>query len=262
MVAITRRAERQRQVEVGARARALAALVGAADEPRVVLVGVHVDADELHIAALVEDLLRAVAVVCVDVEHRDTARARRRSTPARRWPRCSTGRTRRTPNVSRGARAGGTASRRSRSPASRRSTPDRAMSTDASAAGHEPSLSGDDVSKQNHPRRPYALVAGGLPDRHRLDETGMDEHLGDHGLRVGKDRHVVLPRRRQEVDEVGVVHAQDRAPCRAMSSRRSRTDRHRAPARCSRHAAAPRTGRRSFPSRRRTPGRASGDRRW
>src|SRR6476469_7098714 len=49
------------------------------------------------------------------------------------------------------------------SPASSRSTPDRAMSTEASAACHEPSAKGDDVSKQNQPRRPYALVAGTWP---------------------------------------------------------------------------------------------------
>ena len=71
LVAVARRAERQRQVEVGTRARTFATLVSAADEPRIVLVGVHVDADELHVAALIEDLLRAVAVVGVDVEHGD-----------------------------------------------------------------------------------------------------------------------------------------------------------------------------------------------
>ena len=41
------------------------------------------------------------------------------------------------------------------------------MSTDASAADHDPSLNGDDVSKQNHPSRPYTLVSGGRP-------TGID----------------------------------------------------------------------------------------
>jgi hypothetical protein len=37
-------------------------------------IGIHVDADELHIASLVEDLLGAVAVVGIDIENGDASR--------------------------------------------------------------------------------------------------------------------------------------------------------------------------------------------
>jgi hypothetical protein len=46
-------------------------------------------------------------------------------------------------------------------------------------------------------------------DLHAFKETGVDERLGDDSLRIGKDGDVVLPRCREEVDELGVVHPHD-----------------------------------------------------
>src|SRR3546814_1638715 len=54
---------------------ALAGLVGEAQEERELLLRVGVDRDRQHVVATVEDLLRAVAMVIVDVEDRDPARA-------------------------------------------------------------------------------------------------------------------------------------------------------------------------------------------
>jgi hypothetical protein len=67
----------QRQVEGEPLALARAALVGMAEEIGELdhRVGVHVD--HQHVGALVEDRLRAVAVVVVDVEHRHPPRAPR-----------------------------------------------------------------------------------------------------------------------------------------------------------------------------------------
>jgi hypothetical protein len=65
---------RQRQVEVEPLALPLAALVGMAEEIRILHHGVGVDVHHLHVAAAVEDRLRPVAVVIVDVEHADPRR--------------------------------------------------------------------------------------------------------------------------------------------------------------------------------------------
>ena len=62
-------AARQRQVAVEAQPVALAALVCVAQVIGVLGVRIAVDAGELHVGALVEDGLGAVAVVIVDVEH-------------------------------------------------------------------------------------------------------------------------------------------------------------------------------------------------
>src|SRR5690606_19185476 len=64
---------RQRDVQVEAAAAALAALVLVAREVRIGRARMTVDRDGQHVGAVVEDVLRAVAVVIVDVEHGDAA---------------------------------------------------------------------------------------------------------------------------------------------------------------------------------------------
>ena len=66
-------AARQRQVERRALAVALAGLVGMAPEERIVGRRIGVDRGEEDVAALVENVLGAVAVMIVDVEDRDRA---------------------------------------------------------------------------------------------------------------------------------------------------------------------------------------------
>ena len=66
-----RRSGPERDVEVLAGALPLPGLVGTAEEVRILAVGVGVDRDVAHVAAAPEDLLRAVAVVVVDVQDRD-----------------------------------------------------------------------------------------------------------------------------------------------------------------------------------------------
>ena len=70
------RPARERQVAVETHACACAALVRIAEIVGIFGVRIAVDAGELHIRALVEDGLRAVAVVVVDVEHGDALHAR------------------------------------------------------------------------------------------------------------------------------------------------------------------------------------------
>jgi hypothetical protein len=68
-------AGRQRQIQVVAMARAFAAFIGMAQIERVFVARIGVDGDEQHIVAVVEDALRAVAVVVVEIEDGDAARA-------------------------------------------------------------------------------------------------------------------------------------------------------------------------------------------
>ena len=60
----------QRQIEVGAEAGALAALVGMAPEERIEARRVGMERHRQHVGARVEDALRAIAVMQVDVEDR------------------------------------------------------------------------------------------------------------------------------------------------------------------------------------------------
>ena len=69
-------AARQRQVQRRAFAFALAGLVGMAPEIGIVHPRIGVDRDEQDVAAGVEDVLGAVAVMIVDVEDRDPPPAR------------------------------------------------------------------------------------------------------------------------------------------------------------------------------------------
>ena len=78
---------RQRQVEIVAEAGALAALVGMAPEERIEAHRVGMERDGQHVGARVEDALRAVAVMQVDVEDRD-ARGALCAGAARRSPNC------------------------------------------------------------------------------------------------------------------------------------------------------------------------------
>src|SRR5690606_14295147 len=66
--AAPRGAFRQREIGVAAFARAAARFIRVPEKVRVGLRGVPVEGGEEHVRALVEDLLRAVAVVIVDVE--------------------------------------------------------------------------------------------------------------------------------------------------------------------------------------------------
>src|SRR5438045_2694988 len=65
------RTERLRQVEVVAGPGALAGLVGVTPEIGIVVGRIGVDRDREHVGAPVEDALRAVAVMDIDVEHGD-----------------------------------------------------------------------------------------------------------------------------------------------------------------------------------------------
>src|SRR5438105_8179168 len=69
-------AARQRQVQVAAEARAMAPLVGVAKVERILGDRVAVDRGGEHVVALVEDALRAVAMVVVDVDDRHARGAR------------------------------------------------------------------------------------------------------------------------------------------------------------------------------------------
>src|SRR6187551_699646 len=62
---------RQRQIEVGALAFTVAGLVGAAPEEGIVGCWVGMDRGEGDVGAAVEDVLRSVAVMVVDIEDRD-----------------------------------------------------------------------------------------------------------------------------------------------------------------------------------------------
>ena len=64
------RAERHRIIVVEAFASASAPFVGMAEEERIFGHRVAMQVDDLHVAAVVEDLLGAVAMVIVDVEDR------------------------------------------------------------------------------------------------------------------------------------------------------------------------------------------------
>ncbi len=71
LVAGPLRAPVQRKIDVAAFAFASACLVGEAQHVRIFLVRVAMQRDEQRIAAVVEDLLRAVTVMVVDIENRD-----------------------------------------------------------------------------------------------------------------------------------------------------------------------------------------------
>ena len=64
-----------RQIDVEALALAFPALVGMAEEIGIFLHRVGVEVHHQHVAAGIEDLLRAVAVMIIDIEDRDPARA-------------------------------------------------------------------------------------------------------------------------------------------------------------------------------------------
>ena len=70
-----RRAAWHREIVVEPFALAFTALVPMAEEVRILEERVRVDVHDLNVAAGVEDFLRAVAVVVVDVEHRDPVEA-------------------------------------------------------------------------------------------------------------------------------------------------------------------------------------------
>src|SRR5580692_806405 len=69
-------AMRERQVEVEALASAAASLRGIAGEERIIIDRIGVDGNRQHVRAIVENLLRAVAVMGVDIEDRDARMTR------------------------------------------------------------------------------------------------------------------------------------------------------------------------------------------
>jgi hypothetical protein len=87
-IAVIPGAERQRNVEVGAEPCALAALIGVAPNMRIVEGRIGVDGNGEDAAPFIEDALRAVAVVDVDVEDRDALVFQPQIRGTRR-PRCS-----------------------------------------------------------------------------------------------------------------------------------------------------------------------------
>src|SRR5690606_14161716 len=70
-----RGSERQREIVVEAFSFSLAALVGMAEEMRILDQRIGMQIDHLHVGSRVKDLLRAVAVMIVDVENGDARSA-------------------------------------------------------------------------------------------------------------------------------------------------------------------------------------------
>ena len=70
------RTRSERQVEIEALARPVAALVVIAGIERIIVRRIGMDRDRQHIVTTIEDLLRAVAVMGIDVEDRDLAEVR------------------------------------------------------------------------------------------------------------------------------------------------------------------------------------------
>ena len=79
-VAVIPGADRQRNIEIGAEAGARAALVRITPDERVVGAWIGVDRNRKHVGLFVEDALRAVAVVDIDIED---------ATRSCRWRRCA-----------------------------------------------------------------------------------------------------------------------------------------------------------------------------
>jgi hypothetical protein len=185
-----------------------AGLVPMPGEVRVGPLRVTVQRDELDVVALVEDLLRAVAVVVVDVEHGDLAAGRGREVVRHDRGVVEEAVAAVERVGSRGARVVGTARTR---PGPRRARGGRGQGdVDRRPGGVVGALrerGGGLVAPPAEPGADRGRLAGGF---HPLAQSRHREHVGHHV--VGRPFALVqLPRRLEELDETGVVHRFDRA---------------------------------------------------
>ena len=134
-------------------------LGGVADEPGVVAVGIGMDRNRQHVPARPEDALRAVAVMAVDVEHRDPRgpRVPQRLRGQRRV--VDVAMARRPARRRRGGRAGGRA-RRPTAPRAATSAAARAQPAAAAAASWVPRADGAGRVRRVPPGPPHRLRRG------------------------------------------------------------------------------------------------------
>ena len=199
---------RERHVEVAARSPAAAGLVGEADHERVGARRVAVERHVLHVVTVVEDLLRPVAVVVVDVEHRHL-RAGGAGDPVRGDRRVVE------EAVAAVHRRAGVVTRRPAQAVRRRGAVEhelrgRERGVHRAARGDERALGQRGRRLEAPPAEP-AVDAGRLTSvAHLVADRRSIEHVGEHVARLAVGQLELGPRLAEEPHEPGVVHRFDR----------------------------------------------------